>query len=409
MADVSGYTDYGRVWREFLALVEDDLHPRATVIVLGDARTNGRDPRADVFARIAARAGRTFWLNPEPRLYWNYGDSRDRAPTSRYCEAYECWTTRQLEDFVKALTRPQLRLTRYVFSGLERPLSFFSPAYDHAKPPAASRTCSVASTEAGRARSVSRLATLTVEPYQSPQRLTAGPNATPARSGGQALGAVGAVDQPERGVHQRRRLGRDEHHRVADLLDDLAPAARSPPRPAATAARRRCRAPPTGIVSPSSVKPTRSANATARARVPPICPVASCSAVRPPAQRLAHVHVEDVLEPRPGERQQVLRDELEPVRQLGLVGSGFEERLADEVAHRLGVPRHAPAEHALGLHRVLLGQPDLAVLAAELGRLEVGLAVHALVRVRDRQAERAALALEPVEVEPDCSAMSRAV
>ena len=46
VADVSGYTDYGRVWREFLALVEDDLHPRATVIVLGDARTNGRDPAA---------------------------------------------------------------------------------------------------------------------------------------------------------------------------------------------------------------------------------------------------------------------------------------------------------------------------------------------------------------------------
>ena len=79
VADMSGYTDYGRVWREFLALVEDDLHPRATVIVLGDARTNGRDPRADVFARVAARAGRTFWLNPEPRLYWNYGDSVVRA------------------------------------------------------------------------------------------------------------------------------------------------------------------------------------------------------------------------------------------------------------------------------------------------------------------------------------------
>ena len=53
VADVSGYTDYGRVWTEFLALVEDDLHPRATVIVLGDARTNGRDPRADIFAAIA--------------------------------------------------------------------------------------------------------------------------------------------------------------------------------------------------------------------------------------------------------------------------------------------------------------------------------------------------------------------
>ena len=64
VADVSGYTDYGRVSNKFLVQVEDDLHRRATVIVLGDARTNGRDPRADVFARIAARAGRTFWLTP---------------------------------------------------------------------------------------------------------------------------------------------------------------------------------------------------------------------------------------------------------------------------------------------------------------------------------------------------------
>jgi uncharacterized protein len=105
VADVSGYTDYGRVWREFLELVEDDLHPRATVIVLGDARTNGRDPAAHVFAQIAERAGRTFWLNPEPRLYWNYGDSVISA-YEQYCDAYECWTTRQLEDFVRALTRP---------------------------------------------------------------------------------------------------------------------------------------------------------------------------------------------------------------------------------------------------------------------------------------------------------------
>jgi uncharacterized protein len=105
VADISGYTDYGRVWSEFAQLVEDDLHPRATVIVLGDARTNGRDPRADIFAGVAAKAGRTFWLNPEPRLYWNYGDSVIAA-YERYCEAFECWTTGQLEDFVKALTRP---------------------------------------------------------------------------------------------------------------------------------------------------------------------------------------------------------------------------------------------------------------------------------------------------------------
>ena len=105
VADISGYTDYGRVWSEFRALVDEDLHPRATVIVLGDARTNGRDPGADVFGQIAARAGRTFWLNPEPRLYWNYGDSVI-ATYEQHCRAFECWTTSQLEDFVKALTQP---------------------------------------------------------------------------------------------------------------------------------------------------------------------------------------------------------------------------------------------------------------------------------------------------------------
>jgi uncharacterized protein with von Willebrand factor type A (vWA) domain len=111
VADISGYTDYGRVWSEFLVQVEDDLHPRATVIVLGDARTNGRDPRADIFAQIAARAGRTFWLNPEPRLYWNYGDSVIAA-YEQYCTAFECWTTAQLEDFVRALARPGVAMTQ---------------------------------------------------------------------------------------------------------------------------------------------------------------------------------------------------------------------------------------------------------------------------------------------------------
>ncbi|MGI8412742.1 MAG: VWA domain-containing protein, partial [Solirubrobacteraceae bacterium] len=105
VADVSGYTDYGRVWSEFLALIEDELHPRATVIVLGDARTNGRPPREDLFAAITVRAGRTFWLNPEPRLYWNYGDSVIAA-YEPHCTAFECWRTDQLEEFVKALTRP---------------------------------------------------------------------------------------------------------------------------------------------------------------------------------------------------------------------------------------------------------------------------------------------------------------
>ena len=103
VADVSGYTDYGRVWQEFEAEISEDLDPRSTVIVLGDARTNGREPHAETFGRVAERAGRTFWLNPEPRLYWNYGDSV-MAAYERYCDgAFECWTTKHLEGFVNVV------------------------------------------------------------------------------------------------------------------------------------------------------------------------------------------------------------------------------------------------------------------------------------------------------------------
>jgi uncharacterized protein with von Willebrand factor type A (vWA) domain len=103
VADVSGYTDYGRVWLEFGEEISEDLDPRSTVIVLGDARTNGREPHAAAFASVAERAGRMFWLNPEPRLYWNYGDSV-MAVYEPHCTAvFECWTTQHLEEFVNVV------------------------------------------------------------------------------------------------------------------------------------------------------------------------------------------------------------------------------------------------------------------------------------------------------------------
>jgi len=106
VADISGYTDYGRVWLEFLEEISADLDPRSTVIVLGDARTNGRDPHAAAFAQLTERAGRTFWLNPEPRLYWNYGDSVMAAYEPHATEAFECWTTKHLEHFVDVVAKP---------------------------------------------------------------------------------------------------------------------------------------------------------------------------------------------------------------------------------------------------------------------------------------------------------------
>jgi uncharacterized protein with von Willebrand factor type A (vWA) domain len=74
------------------------------VIVLGDARTNGREPTQQAFSAISERAGRTFWMNPEPKLYWNYGDSV-MAAYEKYCDGvFECWTVKQLEVFVNALS-----------------------------------------------------------------------------------------------------------------------------------------------------------------------------------------------------------------------------------------------------------------------------------------------------------------
>ena len=61
------------------------------------------------FEFTAESAGRTFWLNPEPRLYWNYGDSV-MAAYEPYCDGvFECWTTKQLEQFVNVVAgRPQI-------------------------------------------------------------------------------------------------------------------------------------------------------------------------------------------------------------------------------------------------------------------------------------------------------------
>ena len=86
VADVSGYTDYGRVWLEFLDKVVDDLDPRSTVIVLGDARTNGREPHAGVFAQ--RRRARRAHLLDQPRAeavleLRRLGDVRLRAVLRR--------------------------------------------------------------------------------------------------------------------------------------------------------------------------------------------------------------------------------------------------------------------------------------------------------------------------------------
>jgi uncharacterized protein with von Willebrand factor type A (vWA) domain len=97
-----GSSDYGMALGEFAERYGDAVGPRTTVFVLGDARTNMSDPNLPAVRRVAERARRVHWLNPEPRALWGTGDSA--AP--QYAELvgmHECRNARQLGDLVARL------------------------------------------------------------------------------------------------------------------------------------------------------------------------------------------------------------------------------------------------------------------------------------------------------------------
>ncbi|GHC74157.1 hypothetical protein GCM10007320_11040 [Pseudorhodoferax aquiterrae] len=71
----NGSTDYGQAWVDLHDRHWDAIDRRTTVIVLGDGRSNGADPRLDLFAELAGRAKRVVWLCPEAEGRWGMGDS----------------------------------------------------------------------------------------------------------------------------------------------------------------------------------------------------------------------------------------------------------------------------------------------------------------------------------------------
>src|SRR5258707_15872371 len=74
--------------------------PQTTAIVLGDARSNNLDPRADILRRIAERSKRLVWLNPGGRMAWGWGDS-EMPRYSTFCTVVrQCATAPQLERAV---------------------------------------------------------------------------------------------------------------------------------------------------------------------------------------------------------------------------------------------------------------------------------------------------------------------
>jgi uncharacterized protein len=99
----SGSSDYGSVLREFAGDYARQFSRRTVVLVVGDARTNYGDPAVASLADVSDRVGKLYWLNPEPRRYWDQGDSVMSQYAPHCAQVRECSTLRQIADFVQSL------------------------------------------------------------------------------------------------------------------------------------------------------------------------------------------------------------------------------------------------------------------------------------------------------------------
>lgn len=95
-----GRSDYGGALEQFLDRYGEGLGPKTTVLLLGDARTNYRDPRAAALKTVAARSRHTYWLNPEPSQDWDTGDSVASRYAAHVDRMVEVRNLRQLEGFI---------------------------------------------------------------------------------------------------------------------------------------------------------------------------------------------------------------------------------------------------------------------------------------------------------------------
>ena len=100
---VDGHSDYGHAFEVFHDRHLAEITPKTAIILLGDARNTYPATQNWVLKDLRRRARRLYWLNPEPRGYWDTGDS----VVSEYgvhCDGvYECRNLRQLERFVAAV------------------------------------------------------------------------------------------------------------------------------------------------------------------------------------------------------------------------------------------------------------------------------------------------------------------
>ena len=100
---VDGHSDYGHAFEVFWERYGRDVGPKTTVLILGDARNNYHASQSWVIREMGKKARHVYWLNPEPRAYWDTGDSIVGEYAAHCDGTYECRNLRQLEKFVEVL------------------------------------------------------------------------------------------------------------------------------------------------------------------------------------------------------------------------------------------------------------------------------------------------------------------
>ena len=97
-----GHSDYGNAFASFVQAFPNVLSPRSSLLVLGDGRTNYRNPETELLAHMVTASRHAHWLNPEPMHLWGSGDSA----VPRYQEVitmHECRSAKQLAAVIDKL------------------------------------------------------------------------------------------------------------------------------------------------------------------------------------------------------------------------------------------------------------------------------------------------------------------
>jgi uncharacterized protein with von Willebrand factor type A (vWA) domain len=100
---VDGHSDYGHALSVFWERFGRDVGPKTAVMILGDARNNYHASQSWILKEMRHKARNVFWLNPEPRSYWDTGDSIVGEYATHCDGVFEVRNLRQLEAFVDHL------------------------------------------------------------------------------------------------------------------------------------------------------------------------------------------------------------------------------------------------------------------------------------------------------------------